>query len=356
MLLGFAAGSANAQYVNRFSTITGGAITFTGNTLGLSKATNTNAPGTNGSIGTFISTNTSLQDGTYPVGTTADWTKNSSAATLVIPTGATVKYAELIWGGSYAHPAGAAATAENVKASINVPITLTLPNGSSSTITRDTATAKTLGVDSATTKLCTTGPCFYVRSQNITSTVQTAGAGVYVVGGVPATQATTDENSNTAGWTLAVVYEKSGLPSRNLTVFVGAEVGGGAAAQVSGFCTPASSTRTGRLLVSAMEGDAGLGGDQMKFGPTATTLTALSGSNNPATNFFAGQINIANETVPANTGKIDTTGSFGSTNHNAAGVSTVSGGRQGWDITSVDVSSTLGSGQTTALEIGRAHV
>ena len=58
--------------------------------------------------------------------------------------------------------------------------------------------------------------------------MQAAGAGVYVVGGVPATQASTEDNSNTAGWTLAVVYEKSGLPSRNLTVFVGAEVGGGA--------------------------------------------------------------------------------------------------------------------------------
>ncbi len=126
VVLGFATSSANAQYVNRYSTITSGAVTFTGNTLRLSKGTNT--PGTNGSIGTFITNDTSIRDNTYPLGTTADWTKNRSEATLVIPTGATVKYAELIWGGSYAeliwggsyaHPTGATASAENVKASID---------------------------------------------------------------------------------------------------------------------------------------------------------------------------------------------------------------------------------------------
>ena len=119
MVIGFATSSANAQYVNRYITITSGAVTFTGNTLRLSKGTNTNTPGTNGSIGTFITNDTSIRDNTYPLGTTADWTKNRSEATLVIPTGATVKYAELIWGGSYAHPTGATASAENVKASID---------------------------------------------------------------------------------------------------------------------------------------------------------------------------------------------------------------------------------------------
>jgi uncharacterized repeat protein (TIGR01451 family) len=89
-----------------------------------------------------------------------------------------------------------------------------------------------------------------------------------------------------------------------------------------------------------------------RVSPTAAALTALSGSNNPVGNFFAGQVNVANETVPANTGTVDTTGSFGTVNHNAASTSYTSGGRQGWDITSVDVSSTLGSGQTTAFAQG----
>lgn len=45
-----------------------GGIVFTGNTLGLSKASNQNAPGTLGSIGAFTSLNTALQVGTFPAG------------------------------------------------------------------------------------------------------------------------------------------------------------------------------------------------------------------------------------------------------------------------------------------------
>jgi hypothetical protein len=56
------AATAHAQYVNRFTTITNGAITFTGNTFGLSKALGQNQPGTSDSIGTF--TTTALQVGT----------------------------------------------------------------------------------------------------------------------------------------------------------------------------------------------------------------------------------------------------------------------------------------------------
>src|SRR6266511_4333076 len=93
---------AHAAYINRFSTITNGVITFTGNTLGLSKQPTTNAPGTSDAIGAFITTNTALRDGTlYPFGTTADWHQNSSAAVLNLPPGSTVLHAELIWSGSY---------------------------------------------------------------------------------------------------------------------------------------------------------------------------------------------------------------------------------------------------------------
>ena len=113
-LLGFAS-PTHAVYVNRYSTITNGALTFTGNTLGLDMTANANAPGTSGSIGTFISLNTALVDGTYPAGTTGDWTKNGSAATLNIPAGSTILYAELIWSGSYSYGG------EDVSASINRP-------------------------------------------------------------------------------------------------------------------------------------------------------------------------------------------------------------------------------------------
>jgi large repetitive protein len=280
VLLGFAFSSANAQYIQRYNTITSGAITFTGNTLGLDKSATTtvNGPGTAGAIGTFITTNTALKDGTYPFGTTADWKLNSSAATLSIPTGATVLYAELIWGGSYAYGG------ENVKANLDEPVNFTVPGGTTSSITRDTITARTLGV-SSTTANCATVPCFYVRSANVTSLVQGGGAGTYITGRVPGTQSSTENSSNVAGWTLAVVYQKSGLQARNLTLFTGSELtntAGSSQATVNGFCTPNSSTRKGRLMVSALEGDS-FGGDGMKFGPTATTMAPVKSTMTWAT-------------------------------------------------------------------------
>ncbi|MGH8511710.1 MAG: hypothetical protein ACREU8_10130 [Gammaproteobacteria bacterium] len=92
-----------AIYINRYSTTNRGAVSFTGNTLGLSKQSNANAPGTADSIGTFITTNLLSQDGTYPFGTTANWQLNNSSAVLNLPVGSTVLYAELIWDGSSNH-------------------------------------------------------------------------------------------------------------------------------------------------------------------------------------------------------------------------------------------------------------
>lgn len=74
-----------AVYINRYSTTNRGAVTFTGNTLGLSKQSNANAPGTAGSIGTFSTTNLLSRDGTYPFGTTANWQLNNSSAILILP-------------------------------------------------------------------------------------------------------------------------------------------------------------------------------------------------------------------------------------------------------------------------------
>ncbi len=326
---------AQAAYVQRFSTINNGAITFTGNTIGLNKAAGTNAPGTAGSIGTFIAAGAATQDGTYPVGTTASWAADASRAVLSIPAGSTVLYAELIWSGSYSYGG------ENVSASINNSVSFITPLGTNS-VAPAAASSQTLGVAGAG-GTCTTVPCYYVRSANVTALVQAAGAGTYTVGGIPATQSNTEDNANAGGWTLAVAYQNSGLPSRNLTIFVGAEVAGAAAATVSGFCTPPTGPRSGRLMVSALEGDPSITGDAMRFGPTAATTTAISGPNNPVGNFFASQIN-------GDSGALDTSGTFGTVNSPPGGAT--SGARQGYDITNVDVSATLLNNQTTAAAQG----
>jgi large repetitive protein len=324
-----------AAYVQRYSTINNGAITFTGNTIGLNKTAGANTPGTSGAIGTFIAAGAATQDGTYPVGTTSTWQANASRAVLTIPAGSVVLYAELIWSGSYSYGG------ENVSASLGTNVTFATPLGTNS-VAPVAATAQTLGVAGAA-GTCTTIPCYYVRSANVTALVQAAGAGTYTVGGIPATQGNAEDNANTGGWTLAVAYQNSSLPSRNLTLFVGAEVAGSAAATVSGFCTPPTGPRSGRLAVSAIEGDSNITGDAMRFGPTAATTVAISGPNNPVGNFFASQIN-------GNTGTLDISGTFGTSNSPLGGAT--AGARQGYDITNVDVSATLLNNQTTAAAQG----
>ncbi|MBU1170511.1 MAG: DUF11 domain-containing protein [Proteobacteria bacterium] len=314
-----------AAYVKRYSTVANGAMSYTGNTLGLNKAANANAPGTSGAIGAFITLNNALRDGTYPYGTTADWTLNASSAVLSLPSGSTVLYAELIWGGSYRYGT------EDVTASLGTYVTFNGLNVSPSS-----STATTLGG----------GSYYYVRSADVTATVKATGAGTYTVGHVPGTQSNSENNANTAGWTLAVVYGNPSLPVRNMTVFVGGELTNTSIqtlSSVSGFCTPQKGTINARLMVSTLEGDSGITGDQMLFGPTSTTLAAVSGTNNPIGNFFASQIN-------TNAGTLDTSGTFGGTNSIPG--SNTSGARQGWDITNVDVSSRMQNGQSTAYAKG----
>jgi uncharacterized repeat protein (TIGR01451 family)/MYXO-CTERM domain-containing protein len=72
---------------------------------------------------------------------------------------------------------------------------------------------------------------------------------------------------------------------------------------------------------------------------------ALSGPNNPATNFFCSQIN-------DDSGMLDTLGTFGNANHDAMNGVNVPGGRQGWDVTTIPLSSMAGhldNGQTSAV-------
>ena len=94
--------AAAQNYLLRYGNTAAGAVTFTGNTLGLNKANNVNGPGNDGSIGAFITLNTNSTGGTYGPGTTLNWTNDSSAAVLRMPTNSTVLYAELIWSGSAA--------------------------------------------------------------------------------------------------------------------------------------------------------------------------------------------------------------------------------------------------------------
>ena len=188
-----------------------------------------------------------------------------------------------------------------------------------------------------------------MRTANVTSLVQAALGGSYAVQGVPALIEAIDSrtaDTNHAGWTLAVAYENPALPLRNLTIWSGGAVvspnTGSTTITVSNFLTPEVTPITGKIFVSAQEGDAVLTGDQMLFGQTIPTLSLLSGPNNPQNNFFASQINNEN-------GTLDTSGTFGTRNANAFAGTNTTACRQGWDITAVDVSDKLAASQTGAV-------
>lgn len=327
--------------VERFNTLTCGQMTFTGNTLGLSQETNTNDAGTAGSIGAFTTIDTSMQVDAFPQGTTYDYTENSSSAILTIPSGSTVLYAELIWGGNYL------TIDEDISGDINNQVLFTDADGNTTAISPDPATANehTFAFQSGQIG-------FYSRSADVTSIVQAAGAGTYTTGSVPGLldpQIASTANTNHAGWTLAVVYENTSLPNRSMYLYVGSEGIVSSAIgtpfidiPITGFSTPPSGPVDIHLLISAQEGDANISGDQALFGPDALSLVPLSGPNNPVTNFFGSQIN-------DDSGNLDTSGTFGNRNQDPFTSTNIVAGRQGWDITNVDASGILGNNETSAV-------
>ncbi|UOY92232.1 cell surface protein [Ectobacillus sp. JY-23] len=321
--------------VNRYSTTTNGGLAITGNTVGLSKLANANQAGDVHAIGAFTTINTAQQVPTFPAGTTLNYTSNSSSAILTLPAGSTVLYAELVWGGNYL------SRDQNISAVLNNPITFRSPAGFFN-ITPDSTTASNL-VTGSSPQIG-----FYVRSANVTTIVQNGGTGTYTAGSVPGLVDPLEASNgvvNHSGWTLLVAYQNGAEPARNLNIYVAGNIVSGSTGTsdivVSGFLTPTAGPVSGRLFLSAGEGDAVINGDQALFGPNLSSLTALSGPNNPVNNFFASQINNS-------AGTLDTTGTFGSRNQNAQSGTNISAGRQSWDITAVDVSPYLANSQTTA--------
>ncbi len=320
----------------RYSTTAPGRVVAIGNTLGLAKQQAANGPGLEDSIGTFV-TLENLTDVTpvnaanpWFVGTTHDWHHNGSSAYLELRSGTEVQpseilYAELLWGGSYKY------ATEDVTAELESAVTLA-SDGASLAVSPDAATALT----TAETALSGFAVNYYLRSAVVTDFVRAHRSGTYEVRGVPATQDDAINSLNAAGWTLVVVVRDDAEPLRNLTVFVGGAFVDEDTQQdyaVSGFCAPPSGEIHGKVALSAIEGDAELTGDQLQIAPTvADAFVPLDGPNNPANNFFCGQINDAD-------GVLDTVGTFGTRNHDAIGGATVSGARQGWDVTTVELSS-----------------
>jgi uncharacterized repeat protein (TIGR01451 family) len=337
----------------RFSATQPGGIATAGNTVGLAKNTAENGPGTRDSIGAFTSLNPTLRDDNpdvpnnrWPLGTTGNWRQNGSAAPLELPPGSDVVYAELIWAGSYEYGG------EDVSTFLDAAVTLGA-TGESTLVSPDDGTAQTLDGTANNGQFAVR---YYLRSAEVTGFVQEHGTDVYSVSGIPATQHHSINSLNAGGWSLVVAYEfKDGDDTRNVSIFVGGSFVDEDSRQdylVRGFCTPPTGPVNGKVVVSAVEGDANLDGDQLliadpdevdRIGPLA--FENLSGPNNPEDNFFASQIN-------GDDGRLETAGTMGTRNHNAGDSANLSGARQGWDLTTVPVTQAagqIGNGQTEAL-------
>ena len=188
-----------------------------------------------------------------------------STAMLTLPAGAHVTHAYLYWA------ANSTAANKGAQATIERPSVFSQPVVALQTLVSDMNEA-------------------YRSVADITSLVQTNGAGAYRVGGIDVSPLENVNDSNLfAGWWMVVLYELPTAPLRNLAVFDGLDmVERGLPQKVSltGFQVP-SSAFDAKLGVVALEGDTLIAGDQLFFNGG----TALSNTVSPAAssnNFFSG--------------------------------------------------------------------
>lgn len=198
-------------------------------------------------------------------------TFNSSNARLKLPTGATVLFAGLYWGGDTAKgvTGGSGSTAPNPTARNQVK--LKVPRARSYKKLNGTL----IGVRNTD----------YQAFIDVTEIVKKAGNGTYTVADV---QAGTGADRY-AGWSLVVAYADASLKAHNLTVFDGyANVTSGTnnvIIPVSGFITPLNGSVHTDVGVVAYEGDISGTGDRFLLNDTL-----LSDGLNSSNNFFNSSI------------------------------------------------------------------
>jgi len=267
MLMGIAAGEAQAAQNLRVQVDQKGDFLLIGNTLGYECAAGTPMPvvgtvgncGNNGLADTApdIFWQTENPAGTAQANNNVTVAQASSSAVLTIPPMATVTHAFLYWGAN-------AVNGDNT-------VTLNRPGG----FTQDlTALQVYTGANDS-----------YQSVVDITSIVQAQGSGAYRVSGVQAANlVNANVQTNFAGWWMVVFYELPTDPPRNLALFDGFDNVNNGNPQnlvLSGFLVPPVFTAA-KLGVVAFEGDNGINGDSFFFGD----MTALTDGQNPTNNFF----------------------------------------------------------------------
>jgi uncharacterized repeat protein (TIGR01451 family) len=265
--------SADRNFALRFTTNAQGDITGTGNSLLTCSDSDPGCADARQGTGGGLSNNDRAM--TWVDVDNDPNTKNSSSANLVLPTNARVLWAGVYYGGR--DRAGSGGVAGDP--SLRNQVWLRTPGSS----TYQVLTAQAL--DEA---LDTSGnPREYQGFKEITSIVAAAGAGSYTVANVQLGTGKNDDQSG--GWAIAVAYQDSSQPTRNLTIFDGLKFvtagGNSITIPLSGFQTPNSGPVNTRVGLIAYEGDLGLSGDY-------ATLAGqrLSNAANPQDNFFNSSI------------------------------------------------------------------
>ena len=208
-------------------------------------------------------------------------TFDSSSSTVNIPSGGSVLFAALVWGGNTTAGGSLASAAFGTGTAANSPtpanagqVKLMVPGSGTYATVTSTRTSFLSG---------STGN--YQGYADITSTVQAAGNGSYTVANV---QTATGTNIQ-GGWALAIAYSNPTDPPRDLTIFSGfGTVGAGNIVDipVSGFKTPPSGAVTTTLGSISYEGDAASVGDQLQLGNTIATLQNVTDALHPVANSF----------------------------------------------------------------------
>lgn len=201
-------------------------------------------------------------------------TRNSSSSDLVLPAGTNaIKLARLYWGGRVANSDFDLTQDVNRKVKIRKGTT----NAYSDVVA--------LGVDNT---VITSGYTEYQAYADITSLVQSSGAGTYEVGNVPLSTGSISGGGNNGGWCIVVVYENSSLSYNSVRLYDGfQEVYNGGNPTVSTVTLSGLNVPSGTLSASdatmgvvAWEGDANLNGDFLTINGN-TFSNATNQANNP---------------------------------------------------------------------------
>ncbi len=270
MLLGIAAGEAQAAQTVRVQVDQKGDFLLIGNTLGHDCVATTPAPvvGNVGMCGT--NTNDTAPDVFWrsdsPMASQAEANNGvmlanaRSTAVLTIPAGAMVTHAYLYWGSVLA--------------------------GGDSTVTVERPGVFTENLTAITT-YTNANQNAYQSVADVLNVVQANGSGAYRISGVDGANLINANNDNLfAGWWMVVFYKLNTDPPRNLTLFDGFDLVDAMNPQMltlSGFLVPAVFSNA-KLGIVTFEGDNTINGDSFSFGPAPALTDAL----NPTNNFFNG--------------------------------------------------------------------